>query len=137
MISDLLKAILLKGQEGKNTVVFLEDEEGARVALASLKPSNDTFRIELSFSSEDSPMKLHVEGPGEVHLSGYLNGEDDDEDDEDVDEEELAAWRKAMGADDDSEEEEEADQAVEKAILLKANGQKAPVWILRFLNNSG
>lgn len=123
------QAILLKGKEGSNTYVFLEDEEGQRVALASLKPSNDSFRIELSFSAEDSPIKFHVEGPGEVHLSGYVNGEEDDDDDEELDDEEMAAYRRALGQEDsdDDEDDEEVNKAVEKAILKKANGAKGPV----------
>lgn len=74
---DLRRAVLVGGKEGVDTLVYLSVEEGPRVAISALRANErplDDFDIPVDLSL---PYEVSVEGPGTVHLSGFLQTQED------------------------------------------------------------
>merc|ERR1712137_477132 len=133
-------ALDLTSTSEDDTSLILDYEGQQEFILCHLnKKTNKQESLDLNFQSGDS-ISLYSVGPGSLHLSGYLLGEEDDEDEEEDEEEEgkvlfsnskkrplpagktclLAGKKQKMDNDeesDDGEEEEDEKEAKPKAAV--------------------
>jgi hypothetical protein len=77
------RAALPQGSKKDPTTLYLQVDEQEKVALTTLAwERNEHTDLEV-FLKEGSVAKFSVEGPNDVHISGYVVSEEDDDDDDD------------------------------------------------------
>merc|ERR1712137_287784 len=109
-------ALDLTSTSEDDTSLILDYEGQQEFILCHLnKKTNKQESLDLNFQSGDS-ISLYSVGPGSLHLSGYLLGEDDDDD----------MTLGSMMEEEEDEEDEEEDEEEEGKVLF-SNSKKRPL----------
>lgn len=101
-----LSAAILDKSSGKSTRLYAKNGKDANVCIACLSDKQEQASLDLYINCTQN-VTFSVQGPSEIHLSGYFEPKGDDMDDDMFYGQEGAEGEDDEDEDDDDEDEEE------------------------------